>query len=133
MSDNENRIISGPDENGVRYYNLGNGQQGADENKTVQPSGQDARPKKNNKKIIRNIAIILAIVSFIVFAFYILNIVMYMANGRISYIIQFFSINPKGAIMLVRSDILNFFLPTAAMFLCGCVGIGFAKASRRIK
>ena len=87
---------------------------------------------KNNKPR-KFFAIILAIVSFIVFAFYILNIVMYMANGRISYIIQFFSINPKGAIMLVRSDILNFFLPTAAMFLCGCVGIGFAKASRRIK
>lgn len=68
MSDNENRIISGPDENGVRYYNLGNGQQEAGVSQTVQSQGQDTKPKKKNRKIIRNIAIILAIVIFCAFA-----------------------------------------------------------------
>ena len=86
-----------------------------------------------NNKPKKFFAILLAIVSFMILAFYILYFVKNVINGRISDIIQYFVFTPKFAINCILSDLLVFFLPIAAMILCGCVGIGFCKASRRIK
>ena len=52
MSNNEKRIISGPDENGVRYFNLGQetGAAATDSAKTINSVNTGAPAKSGKKK-----------------------------------------------------------------------------------
>ncbi|MBQ9965129.1 MAG: hypothetical protein IJP22_00185 [Clostridia bacterium] len=86
-----------------------------------------------NNKPRKFFPILLAIVSFIVFAFYLCYIAQYMINGGFEDFITMIVRVPQARVSYTLNFIMNFISPTAISFLCGCVGIGFAKASRRIK
>lgn len=86
-----------------------------------------------NNKPKKFFPILLAIVSFIVFAFYLCYIAQYIINGGFEDFITMIVRVPRARVRYTLNFIRNFISPAAISFLCGCVGIGFAKASRRIK
>ena len=86
-----------------------------------------------NNKPRKFFPILLAIVSFIVFAFYLCYIAQYIINGGFEDFITMIVRVPQARVSYILNFIMDFILPTIISFICGCVGIGFAKASRRIK
>lgn len=87
-----------------------------------------------NNKPKKFLPILLAIVSFVIFAFYLFFIVNYIISGGFYQCeIRPFVKLPHARIEVITSYLYTFILPAIAAFLCGCMGIGFAKASRRIK
>lgn len=86
-----------------------------------------------NNKPRKFFPILLAIVSFIVFAFYLCYIAQYIINGGFEDFITMIIRVPRARVSYILNFIMDFILPTIISILCGCVGIGFAKASRRIK
>jgi hypothetical protein len=87
-----------------------------------------------NNKPKKFFPILLAIVSFIVFAFYLCYIAQYIINGGFAhFVIRYIIRVPNARLETIINYLMTFILPTIISILCGCVGIGFAKASRRIK
>ena len=87
-----------------------------------------------NNKPKKFFPILLAIVSFIVFAFYLCYIAQYIINGGFAhFVIRYIIRVPNARLETIINYLMTFILPTIISFLCGCVGIGFCKASRRIK
>lgn len=91
-----------------------------------------------NNKPKRFFPILLTLISFIISAFYIIRFVYFLVIGDF---IEFYTDLFNDASYLPFQHIVcsiieflrEFILCPAITILCGCVGIGFAKASRRIK
>ncbi|MBR5451766.1 MAG: hypothetical protein IKV36_02100 [Clostridia bacterium] len=89
-----------------------------------------------NNKPRKFFPIILAIISFVILTFFVLGIVYYMFIDGFTALIDMIkssSLFTFGGAVIFAYYFCMFAFTSSISILCGCVGIGFAKASRRIK